>query len=161
MNDVPRPRRRRPNPAQRRRRARRIALQALYQWQMGGGNVGDILRQFESEQDPERTDLAYFRELLQQITARVGELDGHIEPLLSRPLNEVDPVELAALRIASYELAHRLDVPYRVVINEAVDLAKTFGAEQGYRFVNGIVDRLARRLRQVEIQGGAGDHGHG
>ncbi len=161
MSDAPRPRRRRPNPAQRRRRARRIALQALYQWQMGGGNVGDILRQFESEQDPERTDLDYFRELLREVAARVGELDGRIEPLLSRPLNEVDPVELAALRIAAYELAHRLDVPYRVVINEAVDLAKTFGAEQGYRFVNGIVDRLARELRRVELQGGAGGHGHG
>ncbi len=146
------PRRRRPpTPAQLRRRARKRALQALYQWQLAGGNVSDILAQFEAEHDPAQLDGEYFRELVRQVTARVADLDALLRPHLSRPLEEVDPVELAALRIAAYELAHRLDVPYRVVINEAVDLAKTFGAEQGYRFVNGIVDRLAHRLRRLEI----------
>jgi len=155
------PRKRRPpSPARLRRRARKAALQALYQWQVGGSNVSDIITQFEAEHPPGHLDRDYFRDLVRGVTGRVGELDGLIEPFLSRPLAQVDPVELAALRIAAYELAHRPEIPYRVVINEAVDLAKTFGAEQGYRFVNGIVDKLAQRLRRVEIQAArTGDHG--
>lgn len=160
MSDA-KPRRQRPaSPVRLRRRARKAALQALYQWQVGGGNVGDIIAQFEAEHPPGHWDQDYFRELVREVTARVGELDGLLDPLVSRPLKDVDPVELATLRIAAYELAHRPEIPYRVVINEAVDLAKTFGAEQGYRFVNGIVDKLAQQLRQVEIQAArTGDHG--
>lgn len=130
--------------------ARQRALQALYSWQLTGGDPAAIDAEFRIENDMSGVDLDYFRELLREIPRLCEELDGYIVPLLSRPLNEVDPVERAILRLGAYELKYRLDVPYRVAINEGVDLAKTFGAEQGHRFINGILDGMARNLRAVE-----------
>lgn len=133
--------------------ARRRALQALYQWQLAGQALGDIERQFLEEQEMQDVDLEYFRELLHGVPRHLTSLDGDLAPYLNIPLAEVDPVERAILRIAAYELGHRLDVPYRVVINEAVTLAKDFGAEQGHRFINGVLDKLAPVRRPVETAG--------
>ena len=99
-----------------------------------------------------KVDDDYFEELVKQINGNLKELDEHIEPLLERELDEIDLVEKAVLRLGTYELERRMDVPYKVVINEAVELAKTFGAEEGYRFVNGIMDKLAEKLRSTEVQ---------
>jgi N utilization substance protein B len=136
-----------------RSRARRLAMQALYQWQMTGQEPVVIATQFEDDQDLSQADVAYFRELLEQISMRLEAIDASFQPYLDRPIAQVDPVELAILRIGGYELAHRLDIPYRVVINEAVEMAKKFGAEQGHRFVNGVLDKTARQWRGHELQG--------
>ncbi|HKK05700.1 MAG TPA: transcription antitermination factor NusB [Gammaproteobacteria bacterium] len=142
-----------------RKRARRLALQALYQWDLGGQSAADISAQFLASDELGKADVDYFEELLNQVSARAGELDEHIAPLLDRPIAEVDPVERAILRMGAYELARRIDVPYRVVINEGVELAKTFGAEQGHRFVNGVLDKLAARLRAAEVEARGGRSG--
>ena len=133
--------------------ARRLAMQALYQWQMTGQDPAAIYAQFQADQDLSKADPSYFEELVQQVPARVEAIDAAIIPFLDRPLPQIDPVELAILRLAGYELLQRLDVPYRVVINEAVELAKKFGAEQGHRFINGVLDKAARKLRPQEIPG--------
>ena len=132
--------------------ARRCALQAIYQWQVGGQAIGDIESQFLGEQDLTQADVAYFSELMQGVPAHVAELDAHMSPYLDRPLNELDPVELAVLRIGIFELAYHPEVPFRVVINEAVELAKVFGAEQSHRYINGIMDKVARDLRRTELK---------
>lgn len=142
---------RRPRASAGRRRARTLALQALYQWQLSGDDAGDILGQFVDGRDMGGADADYFRALLQGVTAGVERLDADIAPLLERSVALVDPVERAILRIACYELHERPEVPARVVINEAVELAKGYGAQQGHRFVNGIVDRLAHRIRAHEL----------
>ncbi|MEW6353499.1 MAG: transcription antitermination factor NusB [Pseudomonadota bacterium] len=135
-----------------RSRARHAAVQALYQWQLSHQDVQDIEQQFLTEQDMKRVEVPYFQELLQQIPRRLAELDNYLGPLLDRPLPEVDPVERAILRIGAYELGFRPDVPYRVVINEAVETAKLFGGEEGYKYVNSILDKLARKLRKTEMK---------
>ena len=136
-----------------RARARRRALQALYQWQIGGGPMHRIISQFNAEQDMAIADGAYFSELLLGVEAHLDELDGAIAPFVDRRMDEVDAIERAALRLGAFELMHRLDVPYRVVLNEAVELAKDFGAEGGHTYVNGVLDKLARRVRSTELQG--------
>jgi len=120
-------------------------------WQMTGEDVSTIEQQFLLEQDMKNVDLKYFKELLHKVPANVQELDGHIAPLLDRPFNELDPVECAIMRLGVYELQHRLDIPYRVVINEAVELTKIFGAEEGHKYVNSILDRVAKKLRAIEV----------
>ena len=134
-----------------RSRARRYAVQALYEWQMTGNATKSIEQQFLIEHAQRQFDRQYFSELLFKVAEQVEELDQSLAPCLARPLDEVDPVEKAILRLATYELKHRVEIPYRVVINEAVELAKTFGAEQGHRFVNGILDKLAISLRSIEV----------
>ncbi len=130
--------------------ARRLAVQALYQWQLAGQDIADILAQFCEERAPDETQREYFTELLRGVATHLDELDDLLTPLLKRPLDQVDPVERAILRVGAFELAHRPEVPYRVVINEGVELAKRFGADQGHRFINGVLDRLAVDLRAVE-----------
>lgn len=134
-----------------RRRARSLAVQALYQWQITGDDPGEIVVQFIEGRDTEHADVDYFRDLMRGIPARIDAIDTAIEPLLERSLAMVDPVERAVLRLACFELRERWEVPARVVIDEAVELAKRFGAEQGHRFVNGVVDRLAHDLRAREL----------
>lgn len=131
--------------------ARRRAVQALYMWGMTGENVSDIEAQFLLEQDMKNVDIKYFKELIHKVPALVQELDQHITPLLDRPFDELDPVECAVMRLGVYELQHRIDIPYKVVINEAVELAKTFGAEEGHKYVNSILDKAAKKLRAVEV----------
>ncbi len=133
-----------------RRQARNFALQALYQWQMAGSPVAEIEAQFRTDHDMVNTDIAMFSELLHGVPAKAGELDTHLAPLIDRPLDELDPIELSILRMGAFELAHRIVVPYRVVINECVNLAKTFGATESHKYVNGVLDKLARQLRSAE-----------
>ncbi len=132
---------------QRRSRARRLALQALYQWQMAGQNLENIEAQFLSEVSGD-LDVAYFRELLHGIPERLKAIDARLAPFLDRPIEQLDPIELALLRIGAYELLFRPDIPHKVAINEAVKLAKRFGAEGSYRYINGVLDKLAREARR-------------
>ena len=138
--------------SQARSKARRCALQAVYQWQVGGAEIGEIEAQFLAEQDLGQADVAYFSELLRSIPAHVAELDAHLTPFLDRPVVELDPVELAILRIGVSELAYQPQIPFRVIINEAVELAKVFGAEQSHRYINGVMDKVARELRRAELK---------
>jgi N utilization substance protein B len=135
-----------------RRRARQAAVQAIYQWQLAGHDVGEIEEQFLTEQDTTRFDIDYFRELLHGVPAHLGELDQQLGPLLDRVVEQVDPVERAALRLGAYELMFHPEVPFRVAINEAVELAKRFGAAEGHKYVNGVLDRLAQRVRRPETR---------
>jgi len=141
-----------PNPAHARKKSRRLAMQALYQWTMSGDNLNDIELQFQQKEEIRQVDRDYFHELLHRIPGCVDELDKALAAYLDRDMDAVDPVERAILRIGTYELLHRLDIPYRVVINEAVQLGKTFGAVESYRFINGIMDQAARQLRKTEIK---------
>ena len=141
-----------PSPAAR-RKARRFAVQALYQWHMAGADLSQIEAEFRTDNDMSKVDLEYFHDILHGVPRNVEGLDKKVEPLLDRRLDEMTPVELAVLRLASYEMCHRIDVPYKVVINEAVELAKTFGATDGHKYINGVLDKLAQRERTVEIRG--------
>lgn len=148
------------NPAHARRRARRLAMQALYQWQLSDQDLNAIEGQFLEEQDMTRVDVPYFRELLHQVPAHLDAIDAELVGKADRPLAEVDPVERAVLRVAVYELKFRIDIPYKVVLNEAVALAKTFGAAEGHKYVNGVLDRASRELRAVEVRAeGRGEPG--
>lgn len=131
-----------------RRKARRLATQAIYQWQMTKDNVADIAQQFVLEQDIKGVDMDYFRDLLFGVSVHTKELDGVFSPFLSRPLADLDMVDKAVLRLATYELTRREDVPYRVVINEAIELAKAFAAEESHRFVNGVLDKVIKQLKK-------------
>ena len=135
-----------------RTRARRLATQGLYEWQVSDNKPSEIETQYLIEKETDKVDIDYFRELIRKVPLHCDEIDSHIAPLISRPLDEVDLVELAVLRLGTYELLYHPEVPYRVIINEAVELAKMFGADQGHRFVNGIMDRLAASLRTIEVQ---------
>ena len=134
-----------------RKQSRKAVVQALYQWQIAGHNIGDIETQFKEENANAKMDYEYFAELLHNIPSDVETLDGLIKPYVARTMEEINPVELAILRLGAYELKNRLDIPYRVVINEGVDLAKKFGADQGHKFINGMLDKLAKSLRPDEI----------
>ncbi len=137
-----------------RHNARRHAVQAIYQWQLTGQEIDVIDQSFIAEHDMSNVDVDYFEELLREIPLHVHELEDHLIPVLDRAIAEVDPVERAILRIGAYELEFRLDIPYRVVINEAIELAKTFGAEHGHKYINSILDKAAQKLRATEIAGG-------
>ncbi len=141
-----------PSKTQMRREARNFALQALYQWHIAGSTLNDIEAQFRTEQDMKNVDLELFSELLHGVPAQVSELDEQILPCLDRALEELDPIELNVLRIGTFELASRIQVPYRVAINESVNLAKTFGATDSHKYVNGVLDKLARKLRSAEVK---------
>jgi N utilization substance protein B len=123
--------------------ARQRTLQALYQWQFTGQPPQVIETQFFEEQDMGKVDVPYFQKLLHNIPKHVNQLDEAFTPFLDRGITQLDPIELAILRIGCYELTYCQDVPFKVVINEAVELAKRFGAEQSHKYVNGILDKLA------------------
>ncbi len=133
-----------------RRKARRLALQALYQWQISANEPSSIEMQFVEDNNTTKVDMDYFAELLHAVPRHVDVLDSLIQPQMTRSIAEVDPVERAVLRLATYELKYRPDVPYKVVINEAIELAKVFGGTDGHKFVNGVVDKLAARIRSTE-----------
>ncbi len=136
-----------------RSRSRRRALQALYAWQMSGNAMAAVITQFQHEQDMEVADLDYFEDLLRGVEHNVAALDAALRPHLDREVEQVDPIERAVLRLATYELKFRPDVPYRVVINEAIEVTKRFGADHGHSYVNGVLDKLAGDLRTMEKQG--------
>jgi N utilization substance protein B len=138
--------------SQARTMARRCAVQALYQWQVSGNDVEEIYQQFLTERNMANVNVEMFKELLSGVTRELEKLDETIKPYLDRDISEVDPVERAVLRLGTYELMYKPDVPYRVVINEALEAVKTFGAEQGHRFVNGVLDKVAQQVRQLEVR---------
>jgi N utilization substance protein B len=138
--------------AAQRRKARHYGMQALYQWHMAGASLTDIEAEFRGEYDFSHVDLEYFQALLHGIPACVDELEDIMEPLLDRKLDELDPIERTLLRMGTFELKERIDVPYKVVINEAVALTKKFGATDGHKYINGVLDKVARQLRKVEIE---------
>ena len=133
-----------------RSRSRRRALQAIYAWQINHADERALIAQFAHEQAHEVADLAYFENLLRGVLDHRRELDEALAPFVDRPVEEVDAIERAVLRVAAYELRHRVDVPYRVVINEAIETAKRFGSEHGHTYVNGVLDRAAVEWRKVE-----------
>ncbi|MES9843577.1 MAG: transcription antitermination factor NusB, partial [Candidatus Sedimenticola sp. 6PFRAG5] len=126
------------------------AVQAIYQWQMTGQDIKDIHNQFLTEQDPASFEVEYFNTLLSGVPGNLSDLDSQLGPCLDRSIESVDPVERAILRLGAFELIHQLEVPYKVVINEAVELAKVFGAEKGHKYVNGVLDKLAGQVRKAE-----------
>jgi N utilization substance protein B len=130
-----------------RRRARRRALQALYQWHLTGMEVGKILGQFREEQDFSNVDTELFATLVRKVSNTQEDLDTKIEPFLDRPINQLDVIEHVILSIGAYELLYSIEVPHQVVIDEAVNLAKMFGAEQGHSFINGVLDKAAKQWR--------------
>jgi N utilization substance protein B len=135
-----------------RSRARRLAMQGLYEWQLSQNVPAVILKTCLEEQNIKNVDTEYLEELLLTIPRKQQEIDKAFQPYIDRPIEEIDPIELSILRLATYELLHRIDVPYRVVINEAIELAKSFGAEAGHRYVNGILDKVAAEVRKDEIK---------
>ncbi len=136
-----------------RSRARRRALQAIYAWQVSGSPIQAIIAQFRHEQDMEIADLDYFEDLLYGVDRHTNQLDASLRPYLDREMAQVDPIERAVLRLAAYELEFRPDVPYRVIINEAIEVTKRFGADYGHSYVNGVLDKLASKLRVIEKHG--------
>ncbi|MBT3011491.1 MAG: transcription antitermination factor NusB [Candidatus Thiodiazotropha sp. (ex Lucina aurantia)] len=140
--------------SEKRNQARKHAVQAIYQWQIAGQDIPDIINQFLEEQDLNSFEIPYFQDLMKGVPGHLVELDELLKPTLDRAIESVDPVERAILRLGAYELSHKPEIPYRVVINEAVELAKVFGAEQGHKFVNGVLDQVARKVRAVEVNVG-------
>ena len=133
-----------------RKRARRALVQAAYQWQMTDASASDIIAQFAEGEALKKADVEFFSESLRRLMAQTEALDAHIEPLLDRKLSELDKVELALLRLGTDELANRMEVPFKVVIDEYVELARTFGAEDSHKYLNAVLDKLARALRPLE-----------
>ena len=132
-----------------RHKARRMILQALYQWQLAHAPASDIQAEFRAYYQG-KIDWEYFNEVFPAIVHHAEHLDSLMQPLLDRALKALDPVELSLLRMGLYELEQRIDVPYKVVINEMVELARVFGATDGHKYINGILDRAAKQLREAE-----------
>jgi len=130
-----------------RRRARRRALQALYQWRLTGLDAGEIIRQFHEEQDFSNVDTELFATLVRKVSIHQAEIDEKVEPFLDCPLAQLDVIEHVILSMAAYELLYSIEVPHQVLIDEAINLAKQFGAEQGHSFVNGVLDKAAKQWR--------------
>ncbi len=130
-----------------RRRARECAVQAIYSWQLSKNDIADVELEFLTEQDVKDVDITYFRELLTGVATNAEKLDALMAPYLSRQLEELGQVERAILRLALFELSKRQDVPYKVAINEAIELAKVFGAEDSHKFVNGVLDKAGPHIR--------------
>jgi N utilization substance protein B len=142
--------------AAKRHKARHYGMQALYQWHMAGAPLNEIEAEFRTEYDFSKVDGEFFHDLLHDIPARVDEIDAGYSPyMVERSLDELDPIECALLRIGTWEMMTRIDVPYRVVINEAVNLAKKFGASESHKFVNGVLDKVAAQIRTVEVSADA------
>ena len=136
--------------AAQRRKARHFGLQALYQWTLSGASAKDIEAEFRLDNDFQHTDGEYFSAVLKGVIEDVDALEALFLPALDRKLEELDPIERNLLRLGTFELRDRIDVPYKVVINEAVALAKKFGATDSHRYINGVLDKVARDLRTVE-----------
>jgi N utilization substance protein B len=141
----------RDKPLSARQRARRAAMQACYQWLQSDSETGDLILQFDRAGYLKGADRGYFRKTVRFCLDDTEALSPYFEPFLDRPADQLDPVEHAILIVATYELLHRLEIPYRVVLNEALDIAREFGAEDGHRFVNGVLDKVARQTRSVEV----------
>lgn len=130
-----------------RRKARELAVQAVYSWQISQNSVSDIEVNFITDNAKRRFDIEYFQQLLRGVTSNVNELDLAISPHVDRPIDDIDHVEKSILRVAVYELSECQDVPYRVVINEAIELAKSFAADDSHKFINGVLDKIVKLVR--------------
>ncbi len=138
--------------SQARTNARKAAVQALYQWQMAGQNLAEIERQFLEDERLKDAQKSYFVELFYGVPKNLDEIDQALSEFVDRPVDTIDPVERAILRIGAYELLYRLNMPYKVVLNEGINLAKDFGADGSHKYVNGILDKVAQQKRAVEIK---------
>lgn len=135
-----------------RRRARRALVQALYQWELSANSVSSVIADFETGDALKKADDEFFTEVLRKATAMTPVLDALYGPLLDREVEKLDPVERAILRLAAFEFSERIDVPYRVVIDEYVELAKVFGAQDSHKYINGVLDNVASSVRTVEVE---------
>ncbi|CAN5895977.1 MAG: N utilization substance protein B [Chromatiales bacterium USCg_Taylor] len=133
-------------------RARRCAVQALYQWQLAGHDPRDIIKEFVAERELVNVDMDYFSTLTREIPAHVHELQSDLQDALDRPFQELDPIERGILLIGAYELRYSPEIPWRVVINEAIELTKMFGAEQAHKYVNGVLDKVVGTSRSAEMR---------
>ena len=140
-----------------RRRSRELATQGLYQWLLSGASSDEIDAQLSGAQGFDKADKAHLDAILHGVIRDSAALSADLAPCLDRPIEQLSPVERAVLLAAAFEFKNHLDVPYRVVINEAVELAKTFGGADGYKYVNGVLDKLAAKLRAAETQSGRGN----
>ncbi len=138
--------------SQARTNARKAAVQALYQWQMAGQDLSEIERQFLEDERLKDAQKSYFVELFYGVPKNLEAIDLALSEFVDRPVDSIDPVERAILRIGVYELLHRLNMPYRVILNEGINLAKDFGADGSHKYVNGILDKVAQQKRAVEIK---------
>lgn len=134
-----------------RKKARQLLIQALYQWQSAGADITRIEAEFCADNGMAKVDAAFFHELLHGIPRQLVEVDGAYSPFLDRKMGDLDPVSRAVLRLGAYELLYRIDVPYKVVINEAINLAKMFGPTDAHKYINGVLDKVAARARSVEL----------
>lgn len=134
-----------------REKARRYAMQALYGWLIANNDIKDVEKFYRADRNPKNYDVDYFLRLLHAIPESIDAIDTDLTPFLDRPFNSLDPIELTILRIATYEFKHSFDVPFRVVIHEAVDLAKVFGAHDSYKFINSVLDKMAKIMRSHEF----------
>ncbi|MDJ0751472.1 MAG: transcription antitermination factor NusB [Woeseiaceae bacterium] len=139
-----------------RTRARELMVQALYQKQIAGHTTAELVAQFREDPSYQRVDQAFFDELFPAISNSQAALESRIDDLIDRPLEQLDPVELSILLIGVHELEQRIDIPYKVVINEGVNLARRFGAADGHKYINACLDLAARSLRAVEVQAATG-----
>ncbi len=130
-----------------RRQSRSLPVQGVYSWQVSKNPIGDIEQQLLLEQNTKQLDVGYFQDILRGVAVNYAVLDEAVKPFIDRPFEEIDLVEKAILRVSAYELKFRLDVPYKVVINEAIALAQAFAADDGHKFVNGILDKAVKLLR--------------
>lgn len=135
----------------RRRRSRELALQGLYQWFVAGGAIQAITEQLYETKEFLKTDQEYFSDLMRGALLNLTELEKHIQPCLDRPFKELSPIEASILLLSTHEFANSPGIPYRVIINEAVELAKTYGGTDGHKYVNGVLDKLAKQLRAEEL----------
>lgn len=135
-----------------RRRARKLSLQALYQWLMTGGEPYEIEAQFHAMNDMTKVNTDYFHQLIHGVIEQCDDLEEGLVPYLDRPIKDLNPIELTILRLSSFELLHCHQIPYRVVLDEAVSLAKAFGSQDGHRYVNGVLNNLAQKARAIEIR---------
>jgi len=140
-----------PGLAKARGKARRLAMQAIYQWQMTADDFEGIALQYVEDTDMKDIDAEYFSELFKGVVDTVSEIDVLLEKHMERTAESVDPVERAIIRLAAYEFINRLDVPYKVVLNEAVMLARKFCAENSHAFINGVLDKVAHDVRRIEV----------
>lgn len=130
-----------------RRKARGLAVQAIYSWQLSQNHVSDIEQQMLLDNDVSKIDVEYFQQIIRGVAAHYKELDVALSPYTERPFEEIDQIEKAIIRLSAYELKYRVDVPYKVAINEGIELAKKFGADDSHRFVNGVLDKAVKDLR--------------
>lgn len=131
-------------------KARKLAVQSLYQWQMANADLAEIESQFRAIKNMEKVDIDYYKQLLYGVPKNLETIETELTPFLDREIAALNPVELAILRMATYELLNCLEIPYRVVLDEAVSLAKDFGSQDGHKYVNGVLHNLAKKIRVHE-----------